>query len=172
MTSQTSKPRIGSASPARVGPQKRGCDRICPGRSPPLQTIIFRSPDDVPEIILLAWAAWPDRHAFVVQHAAMYAVGTETELRWPLGESLHHVAARILIRVPLWPLRIRSTHGSPGRGGGDRTPSSMQFARGRPTSCPRFRLARTILLDKRDTAISMLPGALLRGNVTRGDLRT
>ena len=39
-------------------------------------------------------------------------------------------------------------------------------------STPRFRLVRTILLDEQDTAISMLPGALLSGYVTRADPRT
>jgi hypothetical protein len=37
---------------------------------------------------------------------------------------------------------------------------------------PRFRLARTILLDDRDAAISMLPGMLRDGEVTRDGLRT
>jgi hypothetical protein len=123
-------------------------------------------------IILLAWAARPRRHAFAVQYAAMYAAGAETELRWPLAESLHHAAARIdpdtvmaaAHQVNAWLARTR-------RAGPD---SVIDAVRAWPTDelPPRFRLARTILLDERDTAISMLPGALLRGDVTRSDLRT
>jgi hypothetical protein len=37
---------------------------------------------------------------------------------------------------------------------------------------PRFRLARTILLNEREAAISMLPDALRREDVTRDNLRT
>lgn len=36
----------------------------------------------------------------------------------------------------------------------------------------RFTLARTILLDERDTAVAMLPDALLNGDVTIDQLRT
>lgn len=124
------------------------------------------------EIILLAWAAQPDRHTFVLQYAAMYAAGAETELRWPLAESLHHVAARIdtdtemaaAHQVNVWLARSR-------RCGPDSVVDAVRawLTDGLP---PRFRLARTILLDERDAAISMLPSALLRGDVTRGDLRT
>jgi hypothetical protein len=124
------------------------------------------------EVILLAWAARPDRHAFALQYAAMHAAGAETELRWPLAESLHHAAARIdtdtemaaAHQVNAWLARTRH-----------RGPDSVTDAvRAWPTDelPPRFTLARTVLLNERDTAISMLPGALLRGDVTRNDLRT
>src|SRR6202011_4661958 len=107
------------------------------------------------EIILLAWAAQPDRQTFVLQYAAMYATGAETELRWPLAESLHHVAARIdtdtemaaAHQVNGWLARSR-------RCGPD---SVFDAVRAWPTDGlpPRFGLARTILLDERDAAVSM-----------------
>lgn len=123
-------------------------------------------------VILMTWAGLPDRQAFVLQFALMYAAGAEAELRWPLAENLHHVAARVepdpavsaVHQVNSWLARTRWS-------GPDSVVDAVR-AWDADELPPRFRLARTILLDNREAAISMLPGMLRDGEVTRDGLRT
>jgi hypothetical protein len=123
-------------------------------------------------VILMAWAGLPDRQAFVVQFALIYAAGAEAELRWPLAENLHHVAARVEQdptvsaghQVNSWLARTRWS-------GPDSVADAVR-AWDTDQLPPRFRLARAILLDEGEAAISMLPGLLRVGEVTRDNLRT
>lgn len=123
-------------------------------------------------VLVTAWAARPDRQEFAVQLAELYAGGAEAELRWPLAENLHHVAARVdpdatrraTHQVNAW---LARTH---WRGPGSILDDVQEW---RTDELPaRFALARTILLDEGEAAISMLPDALVRGDVTRENLRT
>lgn len=123
-------------------------------------------------VILIAWAGLPGRQAFVLQFALMHAVGAEAELRWPLAENLHHVAARAepdptvsaVHQVNSWLARTRWN-------GPDSVIDAVRAWHADELP-PRFRLARTILLGERERAISMLPGMLRDGEVTPEGLRT
>jgi hypothetical protein len=102
----------------------------------------------------------------------MYAAGAEAELRWPLAENLHHVVARVdpdptmiaAHQVNSWLARTRWR-------GPDSVVEAVRAWHADELP-PRFRLARTILFDDREAAISMLPDLLRDGEVTRNDLRT
>jgi hypothetical protein len=123
-------------------------------------------------LILMTWAVLPDRQAFALQFALIHAVSAEAELRWPLAENLHHVAARLepdpavsaAHQVNSWLARTRYS-------GLDSVVEAVRAWHADELP-PRFRLARTILLDDREAAISMLPSLLRDGEVTRDDLRT
>jgi len=123
-------------------------------------------------VILTAWAARPGRQEFAVQFAVLYAAGAEAELRWPLAENLHHVAARIdpdatlraAHQVNAW---LARTHWR----GPDSVADEVRELRTDELP-PSFTLARMILLNELQAAMSALPGALVRGDVTRENLRT
>ncbi|MGH3221989.1 MAG: hypothetical protein ACRDPY_25375 [Streptosporangiaceae bacterium] len=123
-------------------------------------------------VILMAWAGLPDRQAFAVQFALIYAAGAEAELRWPLAENLHHVAARVEPdstvsaghQVNSWLARTRWS-------GPDSVADAVR-AWNIGQLPPRFRLARAILLYDTQAALSMLPDLLRDGEVTRDNLQT
>jgi hypothetical protein len=123
-------------------------------------------------IILMAWAALPDRQAFVLQFALIHAAGAEAELRWPLAANLHHIAARLEPDPTVSPAhQVNSWLARTRWAGLDSVADAVQAWHAEELPA-HFQLARTILLDDREAAISMLPDVLRNGEVTRNDLLT
>jgi hypothetical protein len=106
----------------------------------------------------------------VIQLATFYVVAAESELRWPLAESLHTVTTHLeddpqkaaASQVNAWLARQRW-----------RGPESIEAevtAWPIDSLPPRFTLAKRILLGQTGEALALLPGLLKQGEVTKDDL--
>jgi hypothetical protein len=117
------------------------------------------------------WAADPRQRSLVVEMASLHAAAAESELRWPLAESLRALLAQLeedpiqaaANQVSAWLARIRwRGHQSV------LAEVDVWLAAELP---PRFTLARTILLGRLDEAVAMLPSLIDGGEITQDDLR-
>ena len=122
-------------------------------------------------VIFLAWAAQPGGRVLAIQLATLHVVVAESELRWPLADSLHSVMARLeddpqraaASQVNAW---LARTHW--------RRPESIwaEVAAWPIGGLPlRFTLAKMILLRQTGEAMAMLPGLLQQGEITKDDLK-
>ncbi len=117
------------------------------------------------------WAVCPRRRNLVIEMATLYATTAESELRWPLAESLHALLAQLeedpiqaaASQVSTWLARIhwRGHH------------SVLAEVNAWPAADlpPRFTLAKTILLGRLDEAVAMLPSLIDQSEITRDDLQ-
>jgi hypothetical protein len=117
------------------------------------------------------WAVCPGYRNLVIEMATLYAATAESELRWPLVESLHALLAQLeedpilaaASQISTWLARIH-WHGHH---------SVLPEVGAWPVADlpPRFTLAKTILLGRRDEAVAMLPSLIDQGEITRDNLQ-
>jgi len=123
-------------------------------------------------VILTVWAVQSERRDFAVRLADVFAAGAESEMRWPLAETLHKFAASheddlesaAASQVNSWLARSRW-----------RGPDSIMddVHLWRANDLPRrFELARQILLRQTSDAMAMLPALLEQREISRSDLET
>lgn len=120
---------------------------------------------------LKTWAVCSGHRNLVIEIATLYAGTAESELRWPLAESLHALLAQLeedpiqaaASQVSTWLAHIhwRGLH------------SVLAEVTAWPVAelPPRFTLAKTILLGRRDEAVAMLPSLIDQGEITRDNLQ-
>lgn len=122
-------------------------------------------------VTLQTWAACPGGRDLAIQMATLHVATAESDLRWPLAETLHTLVAQLeedpmqaaASQLRAWLARIhwRGHH------------SVLAEVTAWPVADlpQRFTLARTILLGQLDEAIATLPGLIDQGLITKDNLR-
>ena len=117
------------------------------------------------------WSVCPGRRNLVIEMATLYAATAESDLRWPLAESLHALLAQLeedpiqaaANQVSTWLARIHWR--------GHQSVLDEVDAWLAADLPPRFTLAKMTLLGRLDEAVAMLPSLIDQGEITRDDLR-